>query len=436
MRLQPRSLLGRNLVLLVALFVISLGSGLLAVREYVQRPRIEHLARILSNEVRSTQALLEALPPDHRQSALERFNGGERLATRADPEAWRQANLLTQWLLGAVRAELADSGAKLVWSPEPGGTLWVRVQVKGEPYWLRLPNVALKPAYPAAEVALLLTALFAVGAAMLIQRRIHRPLQRLAQAADLIGNGVMPAPVSERAPEEIAAVARAFNQMGARLLQMNEEKTVMLAGLSHDLRTPLAKLRLAIEMARKDTDPALIDSMLRSAAEMDADIDQFLAFARAGSLEATQDVEVNELIRDCAARYAQLGSPLELDLQDAPAMPLRPQSIKRALENLIENALRYGGGQVRIESGMQGDAFCVSVMDRGPGIGADEIELLKRPFSRGSNSAGVRGTGLGLAIVDNIVRMHQGRFALHPRKGGGLIAQIQLVIPRALVLGR
>jgi two-component system osmolarity sensor histidine kinase EnvZ len=165
---------------------------------------------------------------------------------------------------------------------------------------------------------------------------------------------------------------------------------------------------------------------LRSAAEMDAIIDQFLDYARAGSGEEMCYADLNELIRECAARHAASGHVLPLCLQDLPELPLRVSSIRRAVDNLIENALRYGGPEVLIDSRLLQETVRVSVLDRGPGISAEQIETLKKPFTRGSNSAGIAGSGLGLAIVERIVRAHGGYFTLLPRDGGGLEARIDL----------
>jgi two-component system osmolarity sensor histidine kinase EnvZ len=214
--------------------------------------------------------------------------------------------------------------------------------------------------------------------------------------------------------------------MSTSLAQMDAERAVMLAGVSHDLRTPLAKMRLAIEMLSGDGDATLINSMLRSAAEMDAIIDQFLDYARATTAERMHSADLNRLVRECAEQYAADGHALRLSLQELPDLPVRLQSMKRAVDNLIENAVRYGGSDLLVESKLLRETARLSVMDRGPGIPASEIDGLKRPFTRGSNSTGIAGSGLGLAIVERIVRAHGGCFALLPREGGGLEARIDL----------
>jgi two-component system osmolarity sensor histidine kinase EnvZ len=159
---------------------------------------------------------------------------------------------------------------------------------------------------------------------------------------------------------------------------------------------------------------------------MDAIIDQFLDYAQAGSGEATHDADLKQLLRECVERYAAGGQVVLSSLDELPDVPLGVQSMRRAVENLIENALRYGGPDVLIECRRVKHLARVSVMDRGPGILAGEIDALKKPFARGSNSAGVPGSGLGLAIVERVVDLHFGHFTLLPRAGGGLEARIEL----------
>jgi two-component system osmolarity sensor histidine kinase EnvZ len=210
---------------------------------------------------------------------------------------------------------------------------------------------------------------------------------------------------------------------------MDDERTLMLAGVAHDLRTPLTNIGLAIELLRIEKNSALIDSVRRNIKDMDVLIAQFLDFARAGTLETANGVDLNQLVRECAEGHAAWGRPLKLSLQTLPQTQLRPQSIRRAIDNLVVNALRHGAEDVLIETRHLNGMVRVSVMDRGPGIPASEVEMVKVPFARGHNSTQVRGTGLGLAIVEGIVRAHGGKFVLAARDGGGLEAQIHLPLP-------
>jgi two-component system osmolarity sensor histidine kinase EnvZ len=433
MRFGPRTLFGRNALLLLALFMFGLVCGVLALREWVQKPRVTQLAALVVRQIRSAQAALEVLPIQRRVEMrpwLNSRSGGVLVAPAGavdPPPQARSLSPMTRQFLEDVRWRLPDNASDMRWIPKDHGTLWARFDIGSEAYWFIESGLQPEGDFPSTSLGLMgLAAVLSVMGATLIQRRINRPLSRLVQAANDLAKGEQVPRLSEQAPHEIATLARAFNQLSTGLAQMDAERTVMLAGVSHDLRTPLAKMRLAIEMLSGDGDATLINSMLRSAAEMDAIIDQFLDYARATTAEEMRYADLNRLIRECAERYAADGHALRLSLQDLPDLPVRLQSMKRAVDNLIENAVRYGGSDLLVESKLLRETARLSVMDRGPGIAAAEIEGLKRPFARGSNSIGIAGSGLGLAIVERIVRAHGGCFALLPREGGGLEARVDL----------
>src|SRR5690606_4861573 len=205
-------------------------------------------------------------------------------------------------------------------------------------------------------------------------------------------------------------VYRAFNQMAEGVEQAARERELMLAGVSHDLRTPLTRLRLSLELL--DNDSELTEDMVRDIEDMDAILDQFLAFIRDGGDEPVESLDLAELIREVAAPYNQQNERVRLCVEPMPALALRRVSIKRLLVNLIENALRYAGDHVEVAAFVSGDdnaPFVVlSVLDRGLGIDPRELEDIVNPFIRGDRARGGPGTGLGLAIVKRIAAQHGG----------------------------
>jgi two-component system osmolarity sensor histidine kinase EnvZ len=216
--------------------------------------------------------------------------------------------------------------------------------------------------------------------------------------------------------------------MSEDLSRIEGERAEVLAGISHDLRTPLARLRLEAEMSVADDSAR--DAITADIEQMDAIIAQFLDYARATSDETTVAVDIRQLLEEIAARYARLGAPLQLEstepLQTLEVM-LRPMAIRRAVGNLIENARKYGGGDITLRAYQAGEWLTIEVLDRGPGIPAEEVERMKRPFTRlESARTDAKGTGLGLAIVERIVRLHGGTMDLLPRAGGGMVAALRL----------
>jgi two-component system osmolarity sensor histidine kinase EnvZ len=168
--------------------------------------------------------------------------------------------------------------------------------------------------------------------------------------------------------------------------------------------------------------------MLRSLSEMAGIIDQFIDYARMDGGEEVREVNLAQLLCDCADKYAAEGRAISADTRSAPAILARPQSIRRAVENLIENAYRYGGSKVSIECAPLAAGVRISVLDRGPGIADEERDAVTKPFARGSNSIDTPGAGLGLAIVARVAQVHRGSLELLPREGGGLEARLNLLL--------
>jgi len=272
----------------------------------------------------------------------------------------------------------------------------------------------------------LVLALSVVGA-FLIVARINRPLRELTRAAEMIGRGRTPSPVSESGPSEIRTLARAFNQMAADLKRIDEDRALLLAGVSHDLRTPLARIRLGVEMLEPHADATLREGIVQDIEDIDAVINQFLDFARVtGEKSIAAELDLNELVNSVVERYQRQGKTIGTQLSSVPRLQLKALAIQRLLTNLVDNALRHGSAEAQIVTGQSGGRAFVEVLDRGPGIPAAEAERMLQPFTRLDAARGGAGTGLGLAIVDRIARLHGGTVALTPREGGGLRARVEL----------
>ncbi|MFG3693666.1 ATP-binding protein [Stutzerimonas stutzeri] len=321
---------------------------------------------------------------------------------------------------------------------QPQTAIWVRAPSLG-PDWLQVPLYA----YPLRGQRIwsvlgwfLGIGLLSTAAAWIFVSQLNLPLKRLVYAARQIGKGRrVRLPISDT-PSEMTEVYRAFNQMAEDVEQAGRERELMLAGVSHDLRTPLTRLRLSLELMPNDTE--LTDDMVRDIEDMNAILDQFLAFVRDGSDEPLESLDLGELVREVVAPYNQHGEQVRLCVEPMPPLPLRRVSIKRLLVNLIENALRYGGLGVEVAAHVSGDSSApyvvLSVLDRGTGIDPQELGEIFNPFIRGDRARGGQGAGLGLAIVKRIASQHGGVIELRNREGGGLEARVSL--PLGLLLPR
>ncbi|AAY95688.1 HAMP domain-containing protein [Pseudomonas protegens] len=336
-----------------------------------------------------------------------------------------------------MQAELgADTEVRLRMHAPPA--LWVRAPSLGDG-WLKVP---LYP-HPLRGQKIwsvlgwfLAIGLLSTASAWIFVSQLNQPLKRLVYAARQLGQGrSVRLPISDT-PSEMTEVYRAFNQMAEDVEQAGRERELMLAGVSHDLRTPLTRLRLSLELMGDHTD--LTDDMVRDIEDMDAILDQFLAFIRDGRDESVEEVDLGDLVQEVAAPYNQNEERVHLRLEPIQPFPLRRVSMKRLLNNLIGNALNHAGTEVEVAAYVSGDTnapyVVLSVMDRGAGIDPSELEAIFNPFTRGDRARGGKGTGLGLAIVKRIAAMHGGNVELRNRPDGGLEARVRL--PLGLLLPR
>lgn len=197
----------------------------------------------------------------------------------------------------------------------------------------------------------------------------------------------------------------------------------MLAGISHDLRTPLTRLRLEAELSVADESAR--QAVIADIEQMEAVISQFMDYARTDLGEEPASTDLGALLASVVERQRQLGQQILLNADQLPELPVRPRALNRALGNLIDNAVKYGGGEVSVTLSRQAGEIWIEVADSGPGIPPHESERLKRPFTR-LDSARSNATGTGLAIVDRIARLHDGRLELLANPGGVLLARLVL----------
>jgi two-component system osmolarity sensor histidine kinase EnvZ len=281
-------------------------------------------------------------------------------------------------------------------------------------------------------MATLASMVLALVGAWWLQRHLNQPLQRVVQAAQRLARGQPPEPLPEDGPTEIATVARSFNHMAHSLARADQERALMLAGVSHDLRTPLTKLRLSVEIAGPQIEPELSTRMVRSMDEMDAILGQFLHFARMQEAEPPQPAALDDLAQAIAQAQADHGRSVALELGAPPPTPVQAQALRRAVDNLVENAWRHGAAPVVLRTGQAAEGVWIEVQDHGPGVPATELERIRQPFARGEAArSGRPGAGLGLAIADRVARAHGGHLELHSAPGQGLRARLVLPVGAA-----
>ena len=425
---RPDSLLARSFLLIALLLLLSLGGWFEIYRTYQREPIAREIAQQTVTIVNLTRAAIVNADPRLRRELLLDLNETEGIRVFVSNPDERLEGVPSEPMLDMIGARVRVAlgpGTRLAFARNGIEGYWVSFNLDEDEFWVKLERERLEPDFATQWIGWgLFALLLSLVGAWFIASRISRPLAALTRAAQQVGRGEHVDPAPEAGPREIRMLATAFNQMSADLERLERDRAMVLAGISHDLRTPLARLRLGLEMIGGDR--SMSEGLAADIDEMDKIIGQFLDFAK-GESEAGIATALDELVDDICERYAKLGRALVRGKPSAIRLSLAQMAVRRAISNLIDNALRYSSTPVEIEARREGGFAVIEVRDRGPGIPASEAERMKRPFTRleaARSDAG--GSGLGLAIVDRVARMHGGRLDLLPREGGGLVARLLL----------
>ena len=424
----PRSLLRRNVVLMVGVVLAGQVVAGLLVMALVIQPQVNRIAQLTADMVSVLTQVIDDLPESQRPAMLARIeSGGKVLIRLSEPPRTdmqpglrnRMPNFIERQFIRALSSRL-DGQGDLNWRRSTDNRLWFRLKLARQMVWVSVTPPSGRSAMQTLFYAFVVAFLVAAAAGLLLQRRLDAPLRRLAAQVDAFPpdaakRGQVVPTLETSGPEEVAAVASAFNRLTERLARDEAERTLMLAGVSHDLRTPLTRLRLCLEMM-SGTDAQIEATAARQVERIEAMLEQFLDFARGFADESITSCNVSELLRIVARDCDALGET-EVDVDDGLHAMLRCQAVARAVGNLLGNALRHGERPVRIAAHAVGRSLVIEVSDAGQGFDPAAGEHLMRPFARGDNARGGDGAGLGLAIAESVASAHAGR--LHFRKQQG-----------------
>lgn len=439
---RPRFRLGlfsRSFLLLAVLMLISLGAWLQVFFSMEEGPRAQQMAQRATSSVGITRSALAYAPPHVRPALLLDLatKEGLRVQPREANDVLEPLPSSTYWqtVYEEVRHGLGNQ-TLMMWSVNSMPGIWVSFTASDEEYWMVFEREQLSLTAGTEWLGWGGTALFLalVGAAVSV-RFVNAPLQRLGKVAQQLARGVQPSPLPERGPSEIRDLNIAFNRMARDIRQAEADREIMLAGISHDLRTPLARMRLEIELSNvSDSTRQAIDEDL---AQIDHSIGQLMEYARPAAAVPPGGVDLstalNELIDRERSHTESLGGELRADIQNNLYARIQANDLKRIVSNLIENARRYGRSpdddkaHIYVRAHAQGTTIHIDVQDQGTGISPKDVERLLRPFSRGESArTGVSGAGLGLSIVERLLGHIDGKLELISPPGGGLTARISL----------
>lgn len=418
-------LIHRNVALLIGVVLAGqLLAGLL-VMLLVIRPQVERVAHVTSDAIGALSLAMDEIPPGRRAALLHAINrqGGMaiRPASDAPSDGIRFPNFVERQFIRALASRLTTQ-ERLVWRTDTNRRLWVRLQLGGGDYWVSVTPPHTRGAFSSLVLAFCTAFIVAVAGGLALQRRLDQPLRRLAVAVDGYTPETVQQPLDTSGPQEVAAVATALNRMTQRLTEQEVERAVMLGGVSHDLRTPLTRLRLCLEMMHSG-DAELEATALRQVDRIETMLTQFLDFARGFDAEPLVACDIAKLIEQVARDHGE--SAVEIDVEPALSVRLRPNAVARAIDNLVTNALRHGAPPVRIAARQSGARLRIAVSDGGPGIDPACMQSLIRPFARGDAARSGEGAGLGLAIAERVAAAHGGN--LHfDRSAGRFTAQLEI----------
>ena len=435
---RPLSLAQQNALRLIAVFVAFEVIAALAVVWFLMVPLAQRAAQDFGELLALSAETWSELPPMTR-SAFERHlvdvHGIElRQAPPAEAHEGEGRDFYVRHVQESLGAQFGRDIEVAASEREGERWHWVAVPSGGRVLWVGFPHgrVGTQP-MTTALVTLVAGVLLAILAAAWLARRIVAPLERLDEAAAALGRGERPEELPESGPRELAALARRVNALGREVHGLLEGRTTLLAGLSHDLRTPLARMRLALEMLGRRPDPALIERLERDIEEMNRLVGGMLELARGLGREAPCEVDVQTLLEGLAAQAREAGADVAVSAEDC-TVSAAPMALRRLLANLLSNAQRYGGrAAVELVARRGPDGIRIGVLDRGPGIPPEQIEAVFRPFHRveASRSPGTGGSGLGLAIVRQLAQANGWTVTLENRTGGGLAAWVTVPVTGA-----
>ncbi|QHE92626.1 HAMP domain-containing protein [Pandoraea fibrosis] len=425
----PRSLFAR--LALILFLGLALAQALSFWLTMTERNRVTSnmMSVYIESEVASSVALLDHLPPAERAQWLPRLARRSYRFELGDGERGGKPDAGLAAQVARVIEDAIGVSYPLTVNSVPNDPDRLQVHLRltdGSPLTIDVfptPTLPLSGWLPA---VLMLQLVMIAGCCWLAVRVATRPLSVLADAADALGPDLRAERLNEDGPSEVARAARAFNAMQDRIGSYMTERMQILAAISHDLQTPITRMRLRVDTMDDETSAVRLRQDLR---EMESLVKEGVTYARTlhGASEAPCKVDLDALLDSLVCDYVDAGSPVALTGQVGHPIVTRPQALRRIVGNLVDNALKYGN-EAQLTVTPHANGIDVVVSDRGPGIPDDMLDAVFAPFVRieTSRNRNTGGTGLGLAIARQLAQAMDATLTLRNRKGGGLEARLLL----------
>lgn len=419
---MPRTLLGQNVLVLLGSTLFALVLSLILIAVFVIRPEAQRAAHLTWSLAEVLAFSAERMNPPDRVALLQRINNqpylNVKVRSTSPPEAAEPGSFAERVFLNALTAESTRSDA-IDWRLGPDNLFWMRLPDDDGTLWVSLRTLQTPDRINVIATVLGASLLISVIGGLVLHRHLARPLRTLARQVEEVGTGTRLPTFAEEGPREVAAVARALNDMTGKMRVAEMDRSVMLAGVSHDLRTPLTKLRLTLAML-KGADLTLMMSADRQVAHIEAMLEQFLNYARDFAEEPLRRVDLHEVVAQAIAD-CDLPEPIAITCPTGLSANLKATAIQRAIANLVTNAQHYGSPPVSIQVRATPKTITIAVTDAGRGLSAEEADRLIRPFARGDTARTRTGTGLGLAIAHQVAQAHDGALTFSRSDHGFLV---------------
>ncbi len=429
----PRTLFGKTAVTIAAVLILFQLFTTVVIAYYLLVPVARRSATDLADFMILSSRTWEALPVGERkafEAGLQERTGLRLYAAEGNlpgkavylPYAHFLADELSKQTQGLVKIRVEEIyGLDMYWVDFHLDKQLVRVGFPGQRINIHAPLAIL--------LILLLGTVLTLLTALILARRWIQPLSLLSNAAERIGHGGIPEPLPEIGPSELANLARTFNKMALQVKNLLANQTTLLAGIAHDLRTPIARMRLALEVLPASAAPELNDKLLRGLDNMTRLVDQALELGCGVVDELPQAVNIAEVIDELTDEARCDGADIRVHHQGLAIRVVPLVALRRILSNLLDNATHYGiGHPIDINCMEEGTRFHINIVDRGPGIPAQELHLVFEPFYRvdKSRNSATGGSGLGLAIAKQLADRNGWALSLARRKGGGIVANVTI----------
>lgn len=419
----PRTLFGRNVLLLAMTTALSVALSFLSIYILILNAQIDRFTSIAAELINTTSNVARDLDPVALDNLLSQLDGSEYLQIMplgVTPEIgnYEENNIEKMYMQRII--DRLDAQDEMEWRIGENRTLWLNLRIGNDYYWIAAESGTTWTPIRWLILIMCLIILIVTMIGVLVTRQISKPLAVLRSETDKLSLGSSWQLSKEiNGPAEIKELANSFERMAARIEEAESIRAETLAEISHDIRTPLARLRLAVEMM-KDGDE-LKASAVRQVQQIDRLLDQFMDYARDGRSEPMAAFDLSHLLKTLADEF-QIDRDIETDIE----LFGQKELIRRAICNLIENAQKYGAPPVRLSLHLSQSHAVIEVKDMGAGFDPGETRDLISAFKRGAHDAHVAGSGLGLTIVHRVAMAYNGDITFQRIEPTGFIARLTL----------